>query len=100
MRRLRRWPAATSPGRAGVLLPDQSAPSDGDGQGAGARPVSARVGEAAVAVALLAAGLFFAWHGALLPFGRVGLPGPGFFPFALGSVLSLFALGILYGAWR
>jgi hypothetical protein len=36
----------------------------------------------------------------LLPFGRVGLPGPGFFPFALGGVLALFALMILYGAWR
>jgi hypothetical protein len=53
-----------------------------------------------VALALLACGLFFMWHAALLPFGRVGLPGPGFFPFALGSVLVLLALGILYVVWR
>ena len=47
------------------------------------------------AVALLASGLFFVWHAALLPFGRVGLPGPGFFPFALGIALGLLALAIL-----
>ena len=49
-----------------------------------------------MALALLASGLFIMWHAALLPFGRVGLPGPGFFPFALGSVLVLLALAILY----
>jgi hypothetical protein len=51
-----------------------------------------------VALALLAAGAFFAWHAALLDFGRVGLPGPGFFPFALGIALVLLALAILYRA--
>ena len=69
-------------------------------QGAWGRPVSARAGEAATAVALLAAGLFFVWYAALLPFGRVGLPGPGFFPFALGVVLGLLALVILVRTWR
>ena len=53
-----------------------------------------------MALALLASGLFIVWQAALLPFGRVGLPGPGFFPFALGSVLVLLALAILYAAWR
>jgi tripartite tricarboxylate transporter TctB family protein len=53
-----------------------------------------------VALALLVCGLFFMGQAALLPFGRVGLPGPGFFPFALGSVLALLALAILYTVWR
>jgi Tripartite tricarboxylate transporter TctB family len=53
-----------------------------------------------MAIALLACGLFFMWQAALVPFGRVGLPGPGFFPFALGSVLVLLALAILYVVWR
>ena len=53
-----------------------------------------------MAVALLASGLFFVWQAALLPFGRVGLPGPGFFPFVLGIILGLFALAIVYSALR
>jgi hypothetical protein len=53
-----------------------------------------------IALALLASGVFFAWQAALLDFGRVGLPGPGFFPFVLGVVLCLLALGILYPALR
>lgn len=53
-----------------------------------------------MAVALLASGLFFVWHASSLPFGQVGLPGPGFFPFALGIALSLFGLAILYYTWR
>ena len=48
-----------------------------------------------MAAALLAAGLFFAWQSALLPFGNLGLPGPGFFPFVLGIALSLVALAIV-----
>jgi hypothetical protein len=80
------------------LLRDQSTPADADEQGAWARPVSARLGEAIVALALLAAGLFFAWHAGFLSFGRVGLPGPGFFPFVLGIALALLALALLYSA--
>jgi len=82
------------------VVADREARSDAADQGAWARPVSARLGEAIVALALLAAALFFIWQAALLPFGRVQLPGPGFFPFALGIVLGLFALAILYGTWR
>ena len=48
-----------------------------------------------MAAALLAAGVFFAWQSALLPFGSLGLPGPGFFPFVLGIALSLVALAIV-----
>jgi hypothetical protein len=53
-----------------------------------------------MAAALLAAAVFFIWQAALLDFGRVGLPGPGFFPFALGIALGLVALLILYVAVR
>lgn len=64
-------------------------------QSAWGRPLSARIGEIMMAAALLAAGVFFVWQSVYLPFGRIGLPGPGFFPFALGIVLALFALAIL-----
>jgi putative tricarboxylic transport membrane protein len=79
---------------------DRQAPPAADGQGAWARPVSARVGEMLVALGLLATAAFFVWQAARLPFGRVGLPGPGFFPFALGIALGLLALVILYRGFR
>jgi hypothetical protein len=82
------------------LLPDHDLGSDADEQGAWGRPVPARIGQAVAALALLAAGLFFVWQATFLPFGRVGLPGPGFFPFALGIALGLLALAILFYAWR
>ncbi|MBO0763748.1 MAG: tripartite tricarboxylate transporter TctB family protein [Hyphomicrobiaceae bacterium] len=53
-----------------------------------------------MALALLASGAFFASLAALLDFGRVGLPGPAFFPFALGIALCLLAGAILYQVWR
>ena len=65
------------------------------GHGAWARPLSNRIGEMIMAAALLGAGVFFVSLSLYLPFGGVGLPGPGFFPFALGSVLALLALAIL-----
>jgi hypothetical protein len=49
---------------------------------------------------LLAAGAFFAGFATFLPFGRVGLPGPGFLPFALGVALGALALAIVFFAWR
>jgi putative tricarboxylic transport membrane protein len=64
------------------------------------RPVPARVGDLVIAIALFAAGLLFVWQSAVLPFGEVGLPGPGFFPFVLGIVLGLFALAIVVRAIR
>jgi hypothetical protein len=79
---------------------DQETRSNAAEQGAWARPISALVGEAIMALALLAAAVFFVWHAAQLPFGRIGLPGPGFFPFALGIVLGLLALAILYRSLR
>jgi hypothetical protein len=74
---------------------DQSTSNEHE-QGAWARPVSARLGGVIAGLALLAAGAFFAGFATLLPFGRVGLPGPGFFPFALGATLAVLALAILF----
>ena len=81
-------------------MADQETQSEAEQQGAWARPVSARIGEVVMALVLLACAVFFVWQSALLPFGRVALPGPGFFPFALGVVLGLMALAILYYALR
>jgi hypothetical protein len=70
------------------------------GQIAWARPVPVRVGEILVGLALLATALFFASQAARLDFGRVGLPGPAFFPFALSVALALLALALLYRSFR
>jgi hypothetical protein len=78
------------------VLPDRSTPPEADEQGAWARPVPVRLGEAVLALALVGTGLFFAWQASYLDFGRVGLPGPGFFPFALGIALASIALAVLY----
>ena len=51
-------------------------------------------------LAFLASGAFFAGFATLLPFGRVGLPGPGFLPFVLGIALGVLALSILFHIWR
>jgi hypothetical protein len=78
------------------VLADESTSSHDEGQGAWARPVPVRLGEVLVGLALLATGAFFASQAALLDFGRVGLPGPGFFPFVLGVALCLLAAAIVY----
>jgi hypothetical protein len=77
-------------------MADQNMPPKAEEQGAWARPVSSRLGEMAMAVVLLAAAVFFMWQSLSLPFGGLSLPGPGFFPFALGLALGLFALAILF----
>ena len=78
---------------------DQST-SNEEEQGAWARPVSARLGDVFAGLAFLASGAFFAGFATLLPFGRVGLPGPGFLPFVLGIALGVLALSILFHIWR
>ncbi len=79
------------------MMADPNTP-EADEQAAWGRPVSARVGEIVMAVALLATAAFFIWQSLLLPFGTVGLPGPGFFPFVLGIALALFAAAVLVAA--
>jgi hypothetical protein len=68
-------------------------------QSAWARSFPTRIGEAIAAAALLVCGAFFAWHASYLPFGEVGLPGPGFFPFALGILLGALGLVLLLRTW-
>jgi hypothetical protein len=78
------------------LLPDPNTlPPEADEQSAWARPVSARLGEVVLALALLATGLFIAWQATTLSFGGLGLPGPGFFPFVLGAALATIAVALL-----
>ena len=77
-------------------MAEEDTPSVVEEQSAWARPVSSRLGEIFMAVVLLATAFFFVWQSTLLPFGGIGLPGPGFFPFALGIVLGLLTLAVLY----
>jgi hypothetical protein len=51
-------------------------------------PVPLRGASLAVALALVAIGLFFAVAALMLDFGSIRLPGPGFFPFVLGAALA------------
>ncbi len=81
-------------------MADKPMPSDAEEQGAWARPVSSRRGEIAMSVALLATAVFFVSQAAFLPFGGIGLPGPGFLPFALGIALGVLAPVILYRCVR
>jgi putative tricarboxylic transport membrane protein len=55
--------------------------------------ISTRRGGIAVACALAAVGLVFAWQAAQLDLGGIGLPGPGFFPLLMGA--SLIALATM-----
>jgi hypothetical protein len=66
-------------------------PIASDTPAASPRAISARAGELGAAAALFATGLFFTLQSLNLPFGTIDLPGPGFFPFALGVALSLAA---------
>lgn len=84
----------------GRVQTSQNAQSNADEQGAWARPVEARLAEVVAALALLACAVFFVGLSVLLPFGRVQLPGPGFFPFALGIALAGLAVAIIVLAWR
>jgi hypothetical protein len=79
---------------------DREISLDAAAQGAWGRPVPTRTGEIVVALVLLAVAVFFISQAALLDFGRVGLPGPGFFPFALGIALALVSLMILFVTFR
>jgi hypothetical protein len=95
-------PASVSPPApvsGGAPAPQQGAPVP-EAQSAWGYPVSMRIGEVLTGLALFACSVFFAWQAVLLPFGTVGLPGPGFFPFALAIVLGMLALVIMLYALR
>jgi hypothetical protein len=57
--------------------------------------VSTRRGEAAVALVLLALALYVVWTARAMPAGTIALPGPGFFPTAVGVLLALVSVGVL-----
>jgi hypothetical protein len=61
--------------------------------------IGARRGGFIAAGALALTGVIFAWQAALLDLGQVGLPGPGFFPLALGLLLVLFSGVIALEGW-
>ena len=62
--------------------------------------VSARRGGILVAAALAVTGLLFVWQSSLLDLGRIGLPGPGFFPLLLAGLVVLFSIMIGIDCWR
>jgi putative tricarboxylic transport membrane protein len=61
---------------------------------------SERRAEMLAAAALAIVGALFAWQSTRLDLGRVGLPGPGFFPLLLGVMLMVCAGAIGIGQWR
>jgi hypothetical protein len=61
---------------------------------------SPRYGGLVAAVFLAAAAVFFIAHAALLPEGSPKVPGPGFFPLALGIVLLILCVVVALGVWR
>jgi len=64
------------------------------------RAVRVRRGGVAMACILLLIGLVFVWQASLLDFGGLGLPGPGFFPLALGAILGATSAVIGLACWR
>jgi len=62
--------------------------------------IGARRGEILVVGALAVTGLIFVWQASMLDLGRIGLPGPGFFPLLLGAFVVLFAIMIGVDGWR
>jgi putative tricarboxylic transport membrane protein len=78
-------PAAIATGAARTLLP---------------RIFSQRRGGMLVAATLAVAGAIFAWQAAQLDVGNIDLPGPGFFPLALGVLLVIFCVAIGVDYWR
>ena len=53
----------------------------------------------ATAALLALVGAFFVIQAAWLPLGSVKLPGPGFFPLALGGALLILSLAVGFGIW-
>jgi putative tricarboxylic transport membrane protein len=53
-----------------------------------------------VAGVLAAIGLLFVWQSSLLDLGRIGLPGPGFFPLVMGAIVVGGAAVIAVERWR
>jgi hypothetical protein len=61
--------------------------------------IGARCGGFIAAGTLALTGIVFAWQAARLDLGHLGLPGPGFFPLALGLLLVVFSGAIALQGW-
>jgi len=55
-----------------------------------------RAGETSVLIALCVLGMLVIWAGREMPAGTLALPGPGFFPIALGTLLALVSFASLF----
>ncbi len=64
------------------------------------RRVSARRGGIVVAAVLAAIGLLFVWQASLIDLGDFALPGPGFFPLALGAMVFVLSVVTAGRLWR
>jgi Tripartite tricarboxylate transporter TctB family len=62
--------------------------------------IGARRGGILVAAVLAVTGLLFVWQSSLLDLGRIGLPGPGFFPLLLAGLVVLLSIMIGIECWR
>src|SRR5215813_12267835 len=63
------------------------------------RAISACLVGMFVAAVLAASGLIFTWQASLIDFGDFALPGPGFFPLALGVLVFVLAIVIGVEDW-
>jgi hypothetical protein len=73
---------------------------DGSKDGLLPRAFCARRSGVVVAATLAAIGLLFVWQSSLLDLGRIGLPGPGFFPLVLGVIVAACAIIIGIERWH
>ena len=73
---------------------------DGSKDGLLPRAFCARRSGVVVAATLAAIALLFVWQSSLLDLGRVGLPGPGFFPLVLGVIVAACAIIIGIERWH
>lgn len=58
--------------------------------------INPRIGELCIAAALLALAAFVIFEGTKMPIGTWALPGPGYFPIALGTILAVVSVALLF----
>jgi putative tricarboxylic transport membrane protein len=64
--------------------------------GAMLKNVNPRIGELCIAAVLLALAAFVIFEGSKMPVGSWALPGPGYFPIALGIILAVVSVALLF----
>ena len=58
--------------------------------------INPRAGELCIAAVLLALAAFVIFEGTKMPIGSWALPGPGYFPIALGIILAVVSVALLF----